>query len=157
MDVDRFLSESLAPRQESVEVPGLAAFFEKGEAPVWVVRGLTAHELGRAKKASDRGTEDLKAFLQALAGDGDKVQAFRKQLGVDDEDTPEDITYRIECLTIGSVDPPIGRDKRDVAVKLAEAFPAEFYLLTNRIQSLTGQGAEVGKPKPSGKTPKSAK
>jgi hypothetical protein len=31
-----------------------------------------------------------------------------------------------------------------------------FYNLTNKILSLTGQGAEVGKPKPSGKTSKSS-
>jgi len=40
-----------------------------------------------------------------------------------------------------------------VAVKLAETFPTVFYQLTNAITNLTGQGAEVGKPKRSGKTP----
>lgn len=157
MDVDRFLSETLAPRQESIKVPALSAFFEKGEKPVWVVRGLTAHELGRAKQASERRSEDLKALVEALVGKGDKAQALRKQLGLDEGETPEDVTYRIEQLVAGSVDPPIGPDRRDIAVKLAEAFPGIFYLLTNRIQSLTGQGAELGKPKPSGRTTKSGK
>ena len=46
-------------------------------------------------------------------------------------------------------------DLRDVAVRLVENFPTVFWNLTNKILSLTGQGAELGKPKPSGKTRKS--
>jgi hypothetical protein len=53
-------------------------------------------------------------------------------------------------LTAGSVSPALGQQNRDGAVKLAETFPTVFYNLTNKILSLTGQGAEVGKRKRSG-------
>ena len=76
-----------------------------------------------------------------------------KAMGLASEDVPGDISRRIEMLAAGSVAPQLGADNRDVAVKLAENFPTVFYQLSNAILSLTGQGAEPGKPKRSGKTP----
>jgi hypothetical protein len=104
---------------------------------------------------ADRGQENIKALVEAMAGKGDKASALRKTLGIADGEVPPDVSRRIEMLAVGSVKPELGMDNRDVAVKLAESFPTVFYNLTNRILSLTGQGAEVGKPKPSGKAAKS--
>ena len=92
-------------------------------------------------------------MVAALAGDGDKAAAIRQAMGLSNEDVPGDVSRRIEMLAAGSVAPLLGPDNRDVAVKLAETFPTVFYQLTNAITNLTGQGAEVGKPKRSGKTP----
>jgi len=85
-----------------------------------------------------------------MAGDGDKADAIRKSLGLSDDEVPGDVSRRIEMLAAGSVNPKIGQENRDLAVMVAEKFSVTFYTLTNKIQELTGQGAEVGKPKRSG-------
>lgn len=155
MDIQKFLNAALCPRETSIEVPELAQWFGEDEPAVWVVRGLTAAEMGRAREAAEEGRMDnVRALVAAMAGsNGDKAGAIRKAMGLSDEDVPGDVSRRIEMLTAGSVSPALGSDRRDVAVKLAEAFPTVFYSLTNQILALTGQGAEVGKPKRSGKTP----
>lgn len=153
MNIQRFLSAALVPRELEVETPELAGvLFDDGEKPVWTVRGLTAAELGRAKQASEEGLDTVKALVQAMAGDGDKAAQIRKAFGLGDDDVPQNISYRIELLTAGSVSPALGTPNRDVAVRLAETFPTTFYDLTNKILNLTGQGAVLGKPKRSGKT-----
>lgn len=154
MDLNKFLNASLASRQEAIEVPELASFFGK-EKPVWTVRGLTAAELGRANESADRGAENMKAMIAAMAGEGDKAESIRKSMGLSNKDVPADVSRRIEMLALASVEPELGHEQRDVAVKLAETFPTVFYTLTNKILSLTGQGADEGKPKRSGKAAKS--
>ena len=153
MDVQKFLNAALKPREVSIEVPELAEWFGKDEKPVWIVRGLTAAELGRANQAADKSNENLRALVAAMAGAGDKAGAIRKTMGLSDDDVPTDVSRRIEMLAAGSVSPEVGSANRDVAVKLAESFPTIFYNLTNNILNLTGQGAETGKPKRSGQTP----
>lgn len=155
MDLAKFLNAQLAPRELAVDVQELQAFFPEGEPCTWTVRGLTAAELGRANEAADRN-ENLVALIEAMAGggEGEKVDAIRKTMGISDKDVPADISRRIEMLTAGSVSPELGPDRRDVAVRLAETYPVTFYDLTNKIRELTGAGAEVGKQKPSGKTKK---
>ncbi len=153
MHIQEFLNAALRPREASIEVPELAQWFGADERAVWVVRGLTAAELGRANQAAERGLDNVRALVAAMAGDGDKAGAIRKAMGLSDEDVPADISRRIEMLAAGSVAPALGSDNRDVAVKLAEAYPTVFYNLTNHILTLTGQGAELGKPKRSGTTP----
>lgn len=154
MDLQKFLNESLFSRTATVEVPQLSDYFGEDE-PAWTVKGLTAAELGRVREASARGAENIKAMIEAMSGTGDKAEAIRKAAGISEEEVPEDVSRRIEMLTVGSVEPKLGPDNRDVAVKLAETFPTLFYQLTDKILSLTGQGAELGKPKRSGKAEKS--
>jgi hypothetical protein len=153
MDIQKFLNAALKAREQSIDVPELAEWFGADEKPVWVVRGLTAAELGRANQAADKSGENLRALVAAMAGSGDKADAIRKTMGLSDEDVPTDVSRRIEMLAAGSVSPKIGSENRDVAVRLAESFPTVFYNLTNHILNLTGQGAESGKPKRSGQTP----
>ena len=153
LDIQKFLNAPLQPRETSLEVPELAAWFPKGTATTWTVRGLTVAELCRANEAANTGLDNARAMVQALAGDGDKAAAIRQAMGLSNDDVPGDISRRIEMLTAASISPALGPDGRDVAVKLGETFPTVFYQLTNQIISLTGQGAEVGKPQRSGKTP----
>lgn len=154
MDIQKFLSASFTQRESEVPVPALKSFFPKGQKAVWKVRGLTAAELGRAREAKER-TDTIKSVVSAMAGEGDKAAALRDVMGLSEGEVPRDISMRIEMLVLGSVDPEISTDNRDVAVKLAESFPTAFYTITNEIQNLTGQGAELGKPKRSGTTRKS--
>ena len=152
MDLQRFLQAALQPRQASIDVPLLKTWF--GDAnPVWVVRGLTAAEMARANEAALSGLDNVRAMIEALAGDAaDKAAAFRRSLGLSDSDVPADVSRRIEMLTAGAVSPELGSANREVAVKLAESFPSVFYALTNAIVNLTGQGCEPGKPRRSGPT-----
>ena len=154
LDTNAFLAAALAPREQAVDVPELATWFGEGEPAMWTVRGLTAAELGRAKEACARGLENVRALVEAMAGEGgDKAAAIRRAFGLSTEDVPEDVSRRIEMLSAASVSPVIGAENRDVVVKLAEAFPTTFYRLTNTVDQLTGQGATVGKPSRSGATP----
>lgn len=155
MDIQQFLNAALRPRQQTLAVPELAAWFAPDAPPEWVVRGLTGPELARANEAANGGLDNLRAMVAALAGEGDKAQAIRQALGLAADDVPGDISRRIEMLAAGSVTPALGADNRDVAVKLAESFPTVFYQLTNAIVNLTGQGAEPGKAPHSGPTPAS--
>lgn len=151
-DSKAFMRTKFAPRIEEVHVPDLAEWYPEGTQPVWKVRGLTGHELGQANEAADRN-RSVRAIVEALAGqsDSEKVGAIRNLLGVG-TDAPQDIAKRIEHLTIGSVDPVCSQE---MAVRLCESRPVEFYLLTTKILELTGKGKDSGKSKPSGTKVKS--
>jgi hypothetical protein len=148
MDLQKFLNASLTMREATIPVPKLAEFFGD-EKPEWKVRGLTAAELARANDAS-KAASNLNSLVEALAS-GEKADALRKLAGVPGKDVPMDVSRRIQALVEGSVSPKLDEESRDVAVRLAETFPNVFYELTNQIFTLTGEGAEVGKRKPSGK------
>jgi len=153
MDSSAFLKASFSPREASIDVPQLAEFFED-DSPKWKVRSLTAAELARCNNAGET-TKKTAALVQALS-EGPNADAIRKLAGIVDAGTPEDVSRRIQALVIGSVEPALSEENRDVAVKLAETFPMIFYALTNRIFELTGEGSEPGKRKASGKAQKSA-
>jgi len=146
-DAKKFLKTKFVPRTAEVPVPDLAAFFEEGMPTVWKIRGLTGHELGRVNEAADRN-KNMAAILEGLASEAskDKAEAVKDMLGLG-KDTPQDIAKRIEQLTIASIDP---KCTTDLAVRLCEVYPIEFYQITNMILQLTGQGQMPGKPQPSG-------
>jgi hypothetical protein len=141
-DLKKFKSAKLEPRQEAVPVPDLKDFFKEGAEPVWIVRGLTGHELGKVNEAAEKN-KNLSAILEGLISPDmhEKVQALKTDLGLDDS-VPNDVVRRLEMFTIGSVDPAIDHE---TAVKFCTHFPVEFFSLTNRITVLTGKGAEVKK------------
>jgi len=148
-DVKRFKTEKFSFREGSVKVPGLAAFFPDGDEAAWRVRGLTGTELGRVNEASER-YKNISAILQGLmsSGAGDKAESIKKLVGISD-DTPADIVKRIDMLVVASVDPAVDDE---LAIRLCDKYPIEFYDITNEIVRLTGQGHVPGKQKPSGKT-----
>lgn len=151
-DLKKFRNAKFEPRFEDVPVPDLKDFFGEGaEAPVWRVRGLTGHELGKVNEAAERN-RNVAAILEALlsTSSDDKAEAVKKLVGLDDS-VPQDIARRLEMLALGSVDPEADLE---LAVKLCTHFPIEFFSLTNAITKLTGQGAEIKKKRnSSGATP----
>jgi len=148
VDLQKFLQAQFSVREATVKVPpALKDYF----GDKWRVRALTAAELARANEVSQR-TDSIKALVSAMAGNGDKAAAIRESLGLADEEVPADISRRIEMIAAGSVEPKLGFEHRDVAVRLAETFPTFFYELSNSILNLTGSGAEPGKPKRSTRT-----
>lgn len=151
-DVNKFTNTAFKRREEDVPVPDLRDWFKglkEGEKPVWRVRGLTGEELARVNEASARN-RNKNAVIDALNSDkSEKVtDAIRELIGTGSS-VPDDLARRIELLTMGSVAPEC---THQVAVKLAEAFPVEFYELTTKITQLTGLGSEPGKPKRSSST-----
>jgi hypothetical protein len=78
----------------------------------------------------------------AISTKQEQTKAIREALGLTG-DTPGEIAKRLELLVAGSVSPKIDLS---AAVKLAEAFPIEFMVLTNKISELTGKGADLVKP-----------
>ena len=148
-DTKKFLKTKFVPRTETHPVPDMRDYFPEGVEPVWKVRGLTGQELGRAEEAAARN-KNIAAILEGLTGDAskDKAEAVKELLGVGGN-TPQDIAKRLEHLVLGSVDPFC---TSELAVRLCEVFPIEFYQLTNKILMLTGKGQMPGKSVPSGVT-----
>lgn len=149
LNATAFMQASLSHRQSTVAVGALSTWFD-GKAE-WVVRGLSATELLAANAASEK-QKNLAAAVEAIAGSvgKDKIPATQKLLGIVGQ-TDAEMAKRLELLVSGSVSPEI---TLDIAVKLADNFPVEFMQLTNEILKLTSEGADVLKPKPSGKTQK---
>jgi len=152
-EAKQFLKTKFKKRTHPVPVPDLQQFFPEGEEAVWIVRGLTGQELGRADAAADN-QKSIAALVSGLTSDSskEKAQAIQDLLGIGGN-TPSAIVKRIEQLIIGSVDPEC---TRDMAVKLCETYPVEFLTITNKIVELTGQGQIPGKLPPSGATQESA-
>jgi len=140
-----FAKAQFQPRTAELSLPALADYFEND--PVWTVRGATASEVAKMLEAGTR-QNNIDTIIKAIAANSDKVNEIRQAVGITN-DTPADIVKRLEQLVMCSVDPVIDLP---IAVKLADAFPVEFYMLTNKITELTGQGMDVKKSKPSGKT-----
>lgn len=150
--VERFMEARFSSRTQEVELGDLAEWFD-GD-PRWTVRGLTGPELARVNDsvqvASNREAMAA-ALMEKQGGRGDKTEALQRLLGLG-SDLPDDYVRRLEMLIAGSVDPPCDRQ---LAVRLAEKFPVEFYQLTNAIMQLTGKGHRVGESNGSGETPSS--
>ena len=68
MDLQKFLGEVFVPREETISVPELAAYFADGSPAEWTVRGLNASELARAELAAQQGGDNARALISAFAG-----------------------------------------------------------------------------------------
>jgi len=145
---NNLMKASFQPRTAEIPVPALAEFFDDEKA-VWTVRGQTASEIARAAEASQR-QNNISGVIEAIGQSQSKVDEIKKLVGIHD-DTPADIIKRLEQITQCSVSPEIDLS---CAVKLAETFPIEFYIITNIINKLTGMGMDIKKPKPSGEIAK---
>lgn len=151
-DIKKFRSAKFEDRTAEVPVPDLAEWFEEGAPAVFTVRGLTGEELARCNEAAAKN-KNMAAVLEALAGSNqkEKVQGLREALGVT-ETVPNDLAKRLEQCAIATVNPDLDHE---LAVKFAQAYPVEFYQITNKIMELTGQGRQVVQKKSSGQTQKS--
>ena len=143
-----FLKAEFQPRTAEVAVQSLAEWFD--DKPLWTVRGATASEVAKMLEASDKH-KNIDSIIKAISASQDKVNELKKAIGIAN-DTPADIIKRLEQLVMCSVDPVVDLP---VAVKLAETYPIEFYILTNKITELTGLGMDGKKSKASGKIQKS--
>jgi hypothetical protein len=140
-DYKGFEQARLVPRSKKIPVEELAEWFCDGPA-VWEVRGLTANEIARANEA-EVNNRRVSAITEAIASGSRKdiVEEIRAATGKTTETRP-DLARRLSLLELGSVEPQCSEE---MAVKLGQSFPTQFYLLTNTILELTGQGADVRK------------
>ena len=146
MNLDKYRNERRTPRTEQVKVPQMADYFEGGE-PLFIVRGLSAAELGRCKEAAQRNRDTAALAGALIGGDANAKAEALKELAQGPE-VPDDICQRHEMLALGCVKPQL---QHSDAVLLGEDFPTEFYQLTNVILKLTGAGRVLGKPNASGR------
>ncbi len=149
-DLMQFQGATITPRQATVPVPDLAAFFAPGADPVFTVRGLTGEEIARSNDLTLRQAR-IAAHINALASTAavDQTDALKSLLGYGD-DVPDDLAKRLDHLVYGCVEPPLDRP---TAVKLFASFPIVAYTLTNKILELTGLGPDLGKAPPSTPAP----
>ena len=152
---DAFVRADLTPRTKDVPVPGLKAWFDEGEQPIWRVRALTANELARANSARDRARNRDLVLSEVAAGHSDEVrQQVRALLGMAADEIEPNYARAVEVVMAGSVAPECSED---MAVKLAEHYPVILFDLNAQILTLTGLGSEARKkPEPSSATPPSA-
>lgn len=136
-DAHKFETTTFKDRIESVPVPKLAAFFDKGDEPVWKIRGLTGMESAAAKQAV-QDNKNIDAILGAIGSkvNREKIDGIRELAGLSDN-VPDELVQRYCWLRFGSVDPEC---THELSMKMAENFPEDFYLLTNKIMQLTGLG-----------------
>lgn len=151
-DLAKFEQIVLTPREDSLPVPELRAFFPDDENPTWRVRGLTGPEYAKADQAADN-YKTINQVAKALQGGVGEVLAttLKQVFGLSDE-TPEGVAKRLRMLSLGSVEPIC---TEEMSVKLYENFPKVFFRLTNLIEHLSGLGGEEAskKPLPSTETP----
>jgi len=146
-DCSKFMEQEYSPREQAVSVPDLSAYFGDGETAEWVVRGLTGNELAKCNEATEN-RKQLAGAIDALASGNAKevIEHLKTTMGMGD-DVPADIIRRMTMLEFGSVSP---KATLEVAVKLNDNHPIEFFQITNAITELTGAGAILGKPKSCG-------
>lgn len=142
---ERFEQVTLAPRTREVPVPELADWFDGDGAPVFVVRGLTADELARAKDAHAMNLRKL-GLLQALERENpDPAQVAeeaRAWIQGSAEDKHAQVAMRQEMLRCGVVEPALSEE---IVAKLAVHFAMLIYRVSDAINDLTGRGSEAAK------------
>jgi hypothetical protein len=140
MNTEKFLVASFKDRIEEVKVAELKHFFDDGEDPIWVVRGLTAEEIAKSNQAV-KNNRDLGKLIDAITSETDKAETVKQIIGVQSDKVPNDVVNRISMLVSGSINPVC---TEEMAVKLGNNFSTVFYHLTNRILHLTGKGRLLG-------------
>ncbi|MCP5006927.1 MAG: hypothetical protein GY941_23715 [Planctomycetes bacterium] len=150
-NVKAFKQEKFKVRTEDVPVPDLKQWFKKGTKAVWKVRGLKGKEVGVAKVAAakNKSLAGIITMLQS-AKVAEKTEAMEAVMDMAKDQVPENIAERLEHMILGSVKP---KCDINLALKVCERYPVDFYNITTRILKLTGLGMMPGKHKRSGKKP----
>ncbi len=149
-DTNAFMKQKFTPREGEVDVKesALAEFFPQGVDSVWKVQSLTSDQIARCNEAGER-YKKVEAMVKAMATDNaaEITEGVQKLLGTS-TDVSVEVVKRQEHLIYGSVVPVI---TKQMAVRIADVAPLEFFAITTKILELTGLGQVAGKSKPSGK------
>jgi len=141
-DLKAFEKTQYTRRTVKVEVPELAAFFDKDEKPVFVVQNLEAAEIAKVEVSGQSNEKMVELVKHLFAGtDPEKIDAIKEIAGLHADLEP---AY-IQCLTrveMGVIEPKFNRQN---VVKIAAISQDAFYRLNRKIKELSGQGSELGK------------
>lgn len=142
-DLGQFRAAQMSHREDDVHMPGLSDF--AGAPVTFRVRGLTHHEVARAREMADKAAGLVEALrtLATAANGKDQGEGLARYFGMT-PDTPADTARRIHFLVCGCVEP--AGFAHDDAVRLAEHFVADFQAATDRIMELSALGSVPGKP-----------
>lgn len=150
VNLERFASAASVPRVVAVAVPELEGWglFADGEPLVWKVRSLTALEFFQCAEAQNEAVRKLHtALAKALSADSEDGAAALREVA---EATPGEFSKKLDMVARASVYPALGAAQRDVVVRLSEVLPVVFFRLCTAVENAFLQGAELGKPRPSG-------
>jgi len=147
-DTKGFIKAKFEPRVDFVPVPFLKDFFGQDEIPQFKVRGLDIYEFAKVKEAKIKD-KNIEALIKALTTDRGQIEALKTAVGITSDDVPGEAAGRIEAFRIGVIEPEFNIQE---TVILAKRFPIDFWLITQKIFELTGQGMEIKKPSSSGDT-----
>jgi hypothetical protein len=145
-DVKGFKKTKFKTRTMDVPVPDLAGFFtNKKDKPVWHVRGLTGKEIGATKMAASKN-KSLTGLIEMLnsAQVTEKTDAMAAIMDLGKNRITDNIAERLEQMVVGSLKPACDID---LALKICERYPVDFYSITNEILKLTGLGMDPGELK----------
>lgn len=140
-DLQKFQDTKFKENIAEVEIKELASFFPEGEKPIIKVKALTGGELAKVNEAI-KLNRDMGALIEGLVSTNtpEKVEAIKETMGIS-ENSPDDLVRRIAVLQAGCVEPEMSQE---ICVKLADSFPVQFWVLTDKILILTGAGKTLG-------------
>ena len=150
---EKFRVANYQDRTERIPVPVLQYFFDEGEEAVWVVRGLSASEVFMSNEAANV-QKTIDEVLASIETNESKVSQIREIMGIDMDLSPT-FVRKLNLFLLGTVQPKVNpRENRDIALLIEKRHPAEFLRICEVINSLSGQGMDLKKSKPSGQTAK---
>lgn len=151
-DADKFIRAKFELRTKKLEFSPFASMDFDKELTVRALTGVEFAKCLDAKNDQEKREEVAQALMSSQSEE--KMDALRKMMGLTN-DTTGDLSRRVESLMIGIVSPDIPETKRrDVVLKILEYFVTDFYLVTNEIWNMTGEGGLL-KQRHSGKSPQS--
>lgn len=149
-DKKAFLKAKFEPRTEVLTIPALRGFFDAGEEPKFVVRGLDVYEFAAVKEAKLK-SKNVDNLINILANEPAQIEALREAVGVVSNDVPGELASRLEALKLGLVEPEMDQQ---MVVVFAKRFPIDFWVISQKVLELTGMGMEIKKLPPSGESVK---
>jgi len=140
-------------RTEFVRVVELKDFFDEGEEPGFEVKGLTGIEYAQVESEVKANKDIEKIVSGLLSGKAEDVSTSLKDIMGTGDNVPDELARRLAFFEKGCVKP---EGSLELAKKICERFPIDFYAITNKIVNLTGSGQVLKKKSvKSGKTKKS--
>jgi hypothetical protein len=156
-DAQRFLQTQMDRPEQDYHVPALKSWFPEGEDPVWPIRGLTANDFARIRKAGEYQGRERALASALMTGDASAISAATKNVLGRGDDVEPDTASRIETICLGSRFPDLSDEQvRSMAVKLEHDYPFVFIGISNAITALSGVDPDPKKkPMSSGPIPES--
>lgn len=151
----KFMNQQFEPRTAQVAVPTLSDWFDGNEEPVWTVRGLTAEEVARCNEGANT-QKTLSTLIEAIGNSKADITVIKEQLGITNNEVPQDTIQRIERILVGTVMEGEEKLDRTTVVKIATTRVGVFMQLSNKVMELTALGMEasIKKREVSGRTKK---